>query len=96
MMLSYNSDKCVTCHNSGLGKYFQVFQAGTSWCVYIDGNVLVASLVEKTRLLQQEEKGCRRYNGPGYDKRYLMVIIIKNLDYVACAKYDFLRAFPEN
>ena len=25
MKLSYNSDKCVTCHNSGLGKYFQVF-----------------------------------------------------------------------
>ena len=34
MMLSYNSDKCVTCHNSGLGKYFQVFQADTSQCVY--------------------------------------------------------------
>ena len=34
MMLSYNSDKCVTCHNSGRGKYFQVFQAGTSRCVY--------------------------------------------------------------
>ena len=29
MMLCYNSDKCVTCHISGLGKYFQVFQAGT-------------------------------------------------------------------
>ena len=64
--------------------------------VYIDGYVLVASLVEKTRLLLQEAKGCRRYNGPGYDKRYLMVILIKNLDYVACAKYDYLRAFPEN
>ena len=25
MMLSYNSVKCVTCHNSGFGKYFQVF-----------------------------------------------------------------------
>ena len=65
-------------------------------CVYIDGNVLVASLVEKTRLLLQEAKGCRGYNGPGYDKRYLMVILIKNLDYVASAKYDYLRAFPEN
>ena len=62
----------------------------------IDGNVLVASLVEKTRLLLQEAKGCRRYNGPGYDKRYLMVILIKNLDYVASAKYDYLRALPEN
>ena len=43
-------------------------------------------------------KGCRRYNGPGYDKRYLMVILIKNLDNVAfaSAKYDYLRAFPEN
>ena len=64
--------------------------------VYIDGNVLVASLVEKTRLLLQEAKGCRRYNGPGYDQRYLMVILIKNLDYVASAKYNYLRAFPEN
>ena len=64
--------------------------------MYIDGNVLVASLVEKTGLLLQEAKGCRRYNGPGYDKRYLMVILIKNLDYVASAKYDYLRAFPEN
>ena len=25
-----------------------------------------------------------------------MVILIKNLDYVACAKYDYLRAFPKN
>ena len=64
--------------------------------MYIDGNVLVASLVEKTRLLLQEAKGCRRYNGPGFDKRYLMVILVKNLDYVASAKYDYLRAFPEN
>ena len=75
-----------------ISKFFRLVLHG----VYIDGNVLVASLVEKTRLLQQEAKGCRRYNGPGYDKRYLMVIIIKNLDYVACAKYDYLRAFPEN
>ena len=73
-------------------KFFRLVLHG----VYIDGNVLVASLVEKTRLLQQETKGCRRYNWPGYDKGYLMVIIIKNLDYVACAKYDYLRAFPEN
>ena len=29
--------------------------------VYIDGSVLVASLVGKTRLLLQEAKGCRRY-----------------------------------
>ena len=34
MMLSYNSVKRVTCHNSGFGKYFQVFQAGTLRCVY--------------------------------------------------------------
>ena len=63
--------------------------------MYIDGNVLIDSLVEKTRLLLQEANGCRRYNGPGYDKRYLMVILIKNLDYIASAKYDYLRAFPE-
>ena len=25
-----------------------------------------------------------------------MVMLIKNLDYVASAKYDYLRAFPEN
>ena len=75
-----------------ISKFFRLVLHG----VYIDGNVLVASLVEKMRLLQQETKGCRRYNGPGYDKRYLMVISIKNLDYVACAKYDYLRAFPEN
>ena len=73
-----------------ISKFFRLVLHG----VYIDGNVLVASLVEKTRLLQQEAKGCRRYNGPGYDKRYLMVIIIKNLDYVACAKYDYLKTFP--
>ena len=68
MMLSYNSVKCVTCHNSGLesiSKFFRLVLNG----VYIDGNVLVASLVKKTRLLLQEAKGCRRYNGPGYDKR---------------------------
>ena len=29
MMLSYNSVKRVISHNSGFGKYFQVFQAGT-------------------------------------------------------------------
>ena len=75
-----------------ISKFFRLVLNG----VYIDGNVLVASLVEKTRLLQQEAKGCRWYNGPGYDKRYLTVILIKNLDYVASAKYDYLRAFPEN
>ena len=64
--------------------------------MYIDGNVLVVSLVEKTRLFLQEAKDGRRFNGPGYDKRYLMVILIKNLDYVASAKNDYSRAFPEN
>ena len=77
MMLSYNSVKCVTCHNSGLGKYFQVFFRLVLNGGFIDGNVLVASLVEKTRLLLQEAKGCRRYNESGHDKRYLMVILIK-------------------
>ena len=75
-----------------ISKFFRLVLNG----VYIDGNVLVASLVEKTRLLLQEAKGCRSYNGPGYDKRYLMVILIKNLDYVTSAKYDYLRAFTEN
>ena len=74
-----------------ISKFFRLVLNGG----YIDGNVLVASLVEKTRLLQQEAKGCRRYNEPGYDKRYLMVILIKNLDYVVSVKYDYLRAFPE-
>ena len=64
--------------------------------MYIDGNVLVASLVDKTKLFQSEAKGCRRYNGPVYDKSYLMVILIKNLDYVASEKYDYSRAFLEN
>ena len=75
-----------------ISKFFRLVLHG----VYIDGNVLADSLVEKTRLLLQEAKGCRMYNGPGYDKRYLTVILIKNLDHVACAKYDYLRAFPEN
>ena len=75
-----------------ISKFFRLVLNG----VYIDGNVLVDSLVEETRLLLQDAKGCRRYNGPGYDKRYLMVILIKNLDYVASAMYDYLRVFPEN
>ena len=60
MMLSYNSVKCVICHNSGLesiSKFLKLVING----VYIDGSVLVASLVGKTRLLLQEAKGCRRY-----------------------------------
>ena len=48
-----------------ISKFFRLVLNG----VYIDGNVLVASLVEKTRLLLQEAKGCRRYNGSGYEKR---------------------------
>ena len=56
-----------------ISKFFRLVLNG----VYIDGNVLVPSLVKKTRLLLQEAKGCRRYNGPGYDTRYLMVILIK-------------------
>ena len=68
-MLSYNSVKCVTCHNSGLGKYFQVF---SGWYL------TVCILMVMFWLLH--------YNGPGYDKRYLMIILIKNLDYVASAK----------
>ena len=73
-------------------KFFRLVLHG----VYIDGNVLVASLVGKTRLLIQEAKENRMNNGPGNDKRYLMVILIKNLDYDASAKYDYLKAFPEN
>ena len=57
----------------------KVFPSFSDWylTVNIDCNVLVASLVGKTRLFLQEAKGFRRYNGPGYDKRYLMVISIK-------------------
>ena len=60
MMFSYNSDKFVICHNSGLesiSKFFRLVING----LYIDGSVLVASLFEKTRLLLQEAKCCRRY-----------------------------------
>ena len=73
-----------------ISKFFRLVLNG----VYIDGNVLVASLVEKTRLLLQEAKGCRRYNGPGYDKRYFMVILIKNLDYVVFCKVQLLKSIP--
>ena len=48
-----------------ISKFFRLVLNG----VYIDGNVLVASLVENTRLLLHQAKGCRRYNGPGYDKK---------------------------
>ena len=95
MMLSYNSVKCVTVITvvlESISKFFRLVLNG----VYIEGNVLVASLVEKMRLLLQEAKWCRRYNGPGYDKRYLMVILIKYLYHVASAKYDYLSAFLEN
>ena len=67
MVLSYNSVNCVTCHNSGLesiSKFFRLVING----VYIDGSVLVASLVGKTRLLLQEAKGCRRYMGTDMTK----------------------------
>ena len=62
MMLSYNSVKCVICHNSGLesiSKFFRLVING----VHIDGSVLVASLVGKTRLLLQEAKGSRKFMG---------------------------------
>ena len=60
MMLSYNSVKCVICHNSGLksiSKFFRLVING----VYIDGSGLAASLHKKMRLLLEEAKGCRRY-----------------------------------
>ena len=55
MLLGYNSIKSVICHNSGLesiSKFFRLVFNG----VYIDGSVLVASLVGKTILLLQEAK----------------------------------------
>ena len=55
MMLSYNSVKCVICHNSGLQSISNFFRLVING-VYIDGGVLVASLVGKTRLLLQEAK----------------------------------------
>ena len=51
---------CVICHNSGLesiSKFFSLVING----VYINGSVVVASLIGKTRLLLQEENGCRMY-----------------------------------
>ena len=55
MMLSYNSDKCIICHNSGL-ESISKFSRMIINDVYIDGSVLVASLVGKRRLLLQEAK----------------------------------------
>ena len=55
MMLSYNSVKCVTVITvvlESISKFFRLVLNG----VYIEGNVLVASLVEKMRLLLQEAK----------------------------------------
>ena len=55
-MLSYNSVKCVICHNSGLegiSKFFRLVNNG----VYVDCSALVASLVGKTRLLQKDVEG---------------------------------------
>ena len=66
-MLSYNSVKCVICHISSLesiSKFFRLVING----MYIDGSVLVASLVGKTRQLMQEAKGCRRYMGQDMTK----------------------------
>ena len=60
MMLIYNSIKCVICHNSGIESISKFFRLVIN-DVYSDGSVLVASLVGKPRLLQQETKGCRRY-----------------------------------
>ena len=60
MMLSHNSVKRVLCHYRGLesiSKFVRLVING----VYIDGSVLVASWVGKTRLLLQEAKGYRMY-----------------------------------
>ena len=71
-MLSYNSVKCVihVCHDSSLesiSKFFRLVING----VYIDGNILVASMVGKTRPLLQEAKRCRRYMGQDMTKSTL-------------------------
>ena len=50
----------ITVVFESISKFFRLVLNG----VYMDGNVLVASLVEKTGLLLQEAKGCRKYNGP--------------------------------
>ena len=60
MMLIYNSIKCVICLNNGIESISKFFRLVIN-DVYSDGSVLVASLVGKTRLLQQKTKGCRRY-----------------------------------
>ena len=76
MMLSYNSVKCVICHNSGLesiSKFFRLTING----VYIDGSVLVASMVGKARLLLQKAKGCRWYMGQDMTKGILWLYLSK-------------------
>ena len=91
-MLSYNSVKWIICHNSDLesiSKFFRLVING----VYIDGSVLVASLVGKTSQLLREAKGCRRYMGQDMSKGYLMVMSIKNLVYAVSVKYYLSRAF---
>ena len=70
MMLSYNSVKCVICHNSGLESISKFFR------LVINGVYIGCFLVGKTRLLLQEVKRMYKVYGPGYDKRYLMVIFI--------------------
>ena len=67
MMLSYNSVKCVICHYRGLESISKFFRLVINE-MYIDGSVLVASLVGKTRLLLQGAKRCRRYMGQGMTK----------------------------
>ena len=57
MTLSYTSVKVVICHSSGLESISKLFMLVING-VYIDGSVLVASLVGKTRLILQEAKGC--------------------------------------
>ena len=54
MMLSYNSVKCVICHNSGLESISKFFR------LVIDGVYIGCFMVGKTRLLLQEAKGCIR------------------------------------
>ena len=53
LMVSYNSVKCVICHNSGLESTSK-FSGWLLTGVDIGSSVLVASLVGKTRLFLQE------------------------------------------
>ena len=72
MMLSYNSVKCVICHNSGLESISKFFR------LVINGVYIGCFMVGKTRLLLQEAKGCIRYMGQDMTKDTLWLYLSKS------------------